>query len=46
MQNKTWEVLKVLEFLNDHNYKDYSKWEDFKLKDVIVTLVQWVSTIY
>jgi hypothetical protein len=45
-KKKTWEVLKVPKFLNDHNYKDYSRWEDLKLKDAIVNLVQWVSIIY
>jgi hypothetical protein len=40
MQEKNWEVLEALEFEEDCNYKDYSRWEDLKLRDVTFNLVQ------
>ncbi len=46
MQKNHWENLEALEFEEDYNCKDYSKWEDLKLKDATFNLVQWVSIIY
>ncbi len=46
MQKTFWKVLKAPKFEEDHNCKDYSRWEDLKLKDVIFNLFQWVSIIY
>ncbi len=46
MQKKNWKVLEAPKFEKDHNCKDYSRWEDLKLRDVSFNLVQWVSIIY
>jgi hypothetical protein len=40
MQEKNWEALEAPEFEEDRNYKDYSRWEDLKLRDVTFILVQ------
>jgi hypothetical protein len=39
MQKKHWEDLEAPEFEEDCNCKDYSKWEDLKLKNVTFNLV-------
>jgi hypothetical protein len=46
MQKKHWEDLEAPDFEEHCNCKDYSKWEDLKLKDDTFNLVQWVSIIY
>jgi hypothetical protein len=46
MQKKHWEDLEAPKFEEDCSYKDYSKWEDLKLKNATFNLVQWVSIIY
>jgi hypothetical protein len=46
MQKQLWEALEAPKFEEDHNCKDYARWEDLKLRDVIFNLVEWVSIIY
>jgi hypothetical protein len=46
MQKKHWEDLEAPKFEEDCSCKDYSKWEDLKLKNATFNLVQWVSIIY
>jgi hypothetical protein len=38
--------LEALKFEDDYNCKEYSRWEDLKLKVVPFNVVQWVSIIY
>jgi hypothetical protein len=40
------EALETLKFKEDCNCKDYSRWEDLKLKDATFNLVRWVSIIH
>jgi hypothetical protein len=46
MQKKNWEALEAPKFEQNSNCKDYSRWEDLKLRDVTFNLVQWVLINY
>jgi len=39
MQIFFWEALETPKFEKDHNFKDYARWEDLKLRDVAFNLV-------
>jgi hypothetical protein len=45
MQKQIWEALETPKFEKDHNFKDYARWEDLKLRDVALFLLCWKNWV-